>query len=228
MKKIIFVFCAAILMSGCIRTDTDVIINKDGSAIVKNDFLIQEDLNNFTDQAFTKSMEDIKSKGAQEITKVHKDGMVGYELINKIASLENEDLRSLPPAITTLDKDKKFINVKKGLFITNYELNLDADLTDTEADSKFAGIGFDKNKMSSLIQANFSVTLPVPASEHNATSVNLSENIYKWSLTLYQHTPIKLKFFVYNTENIVMALVIPLVVLLLLALMYYFKRMKKS
>ncbi len=216
MKKLLMVLCAALLFSGCMKTETELFIKKDGSAVMKNNFLIAEELDNLSEQAFSKEIDKMKGEKDVKIEKIRKDGMVGTQATINIKDITQEGTVSLPDNFTSLNPDKKLVSVKKGFFKNVYTINLDVNMSDAELEQKMATQQVTPDQLDAIFKVSFIVHLPVKADENNAMSANDETFEYKWDMKFSQKTPVKLVYTIYNTANIALTIVLVIAGLILL------------
>ena len=216
MKKLLMVLCAVLLFSGCMKTETELFINKDGSAVIKNNFLIAEELDNLSEQAFSKEIDKAKGEKDVKIEKIRKDGMVGTQSTINIKDITKEGTTALPNNFTSLNPDKKLVNVQKGIFKNKYTINLDINMSDAELEQKMAAQQITPEQLDAIFKVAFIAHLPVKADENNAQSANDETFEYRWDMKFSQKTPVKLVYTIYNTANIALAVLLVVVGLILL------------
>ena len=198
------------------KTETELFIKKDGSAVVKNNFLIAEELDDFSAQAFSNEIDKMKSEKDVKIEKIRKDGMVGTQTTINIKDITQEGTVSLPNNFTSLNPDGKLVDVKKGVFKNVYTINLDVNMSDNELKQKMSEQQVSPEQLDAIFKVGFVVHLPVKADENNAISTNDETFDYKWDMKFSQKTSVKLVYSIYNTVNIVLTIILIILGLLLL------------
>ena len=228
MKKLLLVLCAALLFSGCMKTETELFIEKDGSAVIKNNFLIAEELDNLSEQAFSKEIDKMKGEKDVKIEKIRKDGMVGTQATINIKDITKESTLALPNNFKSLNPDNKLVSVKKGFFKNTYTINLEVNMADAELEKRMQAQQIKPEQLDAIFKVSFIVHLPVKANENNAMSANDETFEYKWDMKFSQKTPVKLVYTLNNTGNIVLSIALAIVVILLIAVLLIPKNKEKS
>ena len=227
LKKICLLLGATILLSGCVKIETDLTINKDGSAIVKDRFMMSKQLLAMSGQdPFDEAMKEKASDG-KKVEPYETEEMKGFEATTNIINLATDKWNITPDnnSIKTNNKDGKFVSVQRSFLKTVYVIDAEIDATkDAENSSGQANqmqamkaSGMDINN---IIQFFYTVNTPVKADSNNATKSDDTKFSYTWQFKFGEVNPMKLKFTVYNTGNIIGAIIL-LIVIALVGFKFY-------
>ena len=219
-KKIFALMAMTLILCGCIKIETDITINKDGSTIVKDRFMMSKQLLALANQ--DPLAEKIQEKQAQgkEIIPYETEEMKGFETKTVIKNLATDKWNIITEneAIKTNNPDQKFVSVKKGMLKTTYNIDAEFDMTkDSENATDKAQIaamkasGMDVNN---LIQYKYIIHTPTKPDTHNANYANEQSNTYTWDIKFDGVTTMKMKLTIYNTINIAIVAIIALIFLI--------------
>ena len=219
-KKIFALLAMTVFLSGCIKVETDLTINKDGSAIVKDRFMMSKQLLTMANQdPFEQAMKE-KSADGREITPYETEEMKGFEAKTVIKNIDTDKWNITPEnkAIKTNNADKKFISVKKDFFKTVYNIDAEFDIsqssenpTDAAQLEAMKASGMDINN---FMQYKYIIHTPNKPDSHNATYVDEANNVYTWHIKFGDINKMQMKLTVYNTINIVVAVTLLLIIFL--------------
>lgn len=175
MKKTIALIMALLLslitLTGCVSIDYEVKVNKDGSGDISYIYAFsKETLNSFQMSAedMVASMKEQAEESEYTVEAYEDDEVSGF-----IAKKHIEDLStqmSMQEAFGeeyVKDKEGNGINIKKGMFTTEYSQNAQIDLT---------GL----SELGNSVKMTYKVNLPAKAKTSNATEVNGKK--LTWSL----------------------------------------------
>ena len=226
-KKICLLLCATILLTGCVKIETDVSIHKDGSAVVKERFLLSKQLLSMSKEKdlFAESLEKYKDDASVQVKEYSTGDMKGIEATKNIDNLADDKWNSFPDTknLITQNPDGKFISVKKGVFKDVY--TIDAKI-DTRFDNNQQMSAKEKqlqDAMLSGLNANeifsfsYIVRTPVKADSNNATESDDKNYAYTWKIKFNTINEMKLQFTVYKTINIVFTVLAVILLLVIIA-----------
>lgn len=175
MKKTIALIMALLLtlitLTGCVSIDYEVKVNKDGSGDISYIYAFsKETLNSFQMSAedMVASMKEQAEESEYTVEAYEDDEVSGF-----IAKKHIEDLStqmSMQEAFGeeyVKDKEGNGINIKKGMFTTEYSQNAQIDLT---------GL----SELGNSVKMTYKVNLPAKVKTSNATEVNGKK--LTWSL----------------------------------------------
>lgn len=237
--KLFFVFVMMFLLTGCMKANINMTINKDKSMTLGVIYAISDELaKESTDSTDFKEESDNLKKNGFTVTGYKKDGFTGIEAnktfknIDEISSDKdtNFDLNAL------MEKNKDAKNngfkVKKGLFKNHYYATMKVDTSGTtggtngrqfreadESDSDESDLDqfgdLDYSSMMSGMDLSFVVNVPYKAINSNATSTENDGKTLKWDLTKVKED-LTFEFALYNMRNIFIAGGVALVIVLLI------------
>lgn len=215
LKKICLLFSVAMLLSGCVKLETDLTINKDGSAIVKDSFMMSKQLLAMSkEDPFEAAMKEKEANG-RKITPIETEEMKGFEATTHITNLANAKWNTTPEneSIKTNNKDGKFVSVQRSFIKTVYTIDAEIDATKSASNSSDQGAQLQAMKQSgmdinNIIQFFYTIHTPVKPDSQNATKADDSTYTYTWQIKFGELNPMKMTFTVYNTPNIVGAIIL--------------------
>ncbi len=225
--KLLFVFIIMFLLTGCMKANFNMTINKDKSMNLDiiyafNDSLIEQDGSSVD---FNDESENFKKAGFT-VTGYKKDGMTGIEAIKKFKNIDeissNKDVIFDLNSIRDGNKVKEIFKVKKGIFKNHYYATTKADTSAAtkgnnqrqlrEEDSN--DLTADYSSMMSGMDLTFVVNVPYKAINNNATSVENDGKTLKWDLTKVKGD-MTFEFSLLNLTNIYIAGGIGLVIIII-------------
>jgi hypothetical protein len=221
------------LLSGCVKGDFHITVNKNGSADLDYNFgmksqlvglmsgngqkdPVQEMKTNFEKKGFTVS----QYRDNDYIGIVAKKHMDNLKDISD-ALPKNPDQQSA--AADSFNKMN--FTEDKGLFFTTYRYNGSVDLTSMKADDKDTmGI---QQMMLKQVDLKLTLTLPVKAETQNASRILPDQQTYQWDLIPGTKGDIALQAKAPNITNIIIA-IIGLVVILVVAAVAIIKSKRRK
>lgn len=216
MKKkilplMLFMICS-IFLTGCIKVDTEVTLDKKGNAQIEGKFLVNEVLSNRVDEEYSEFKENSKENHL-EVAKVSENGYVGVKQIYKTEDFNKNDIR-LPEIFEPTNVNKRFLTVKHNLFFV--KTNIDWTAHFTEINNKVL-----TKEDQSLFESTLKINIPVKATFSNADSRNDMTNSYEWKLEPTKDNKIQLEYKIINWLNVILftlftVSIISLIVLLVL------------
>lgn len=230
IKKIFLLLTMTLFLCGCVKVETDLTINNDGSAVVKERFLMSKQL--LAMSAQDPFEQTIKEKQAQnrDVKLYETEEMKGIEATKNIKNIDNDEWNTTPEndAIKSNNADKKFVSVKKGVFTTTYNIDAEFNMSKNSNDStntaqleEMKANGMDINN---FVQIKYSIHTPKKADSHNATSVDTTTNTYTWNIKIDEVSKMQIQFTTYNTINIAISAIIILLALVGLFSIYLNKQ----
>ncbi|MBQ6538718.1 MAG: hypothetical protein IJL76_00370 [Bacilli bacterium] len=229
--KILFVFVIAFLLTGCMKAEFTMTINKDksmdlGIIYAFDDSLMEQGQSSSTN--FDEQSKELKKKGFS-VTGYKKDGKTGIEATKRFKNIDemsSSDSNSKIDLNSYMEnkKDKNGFKVKKGLFKNHYYATVEVDTSTTntttnnrqyrEEDNNSNGDA-DYSSLMSNMDLSFNVILPFKAIKSNATSTEDNGKKLKWDLTKVKED-MTFEFALYNYRNIYIAGGVLLVIILLI------------
>lgn len=212
-----------IISSGCIKMDTAINIDKKGNATINETFLVansyweweeETDYNDSTDLDATAKKLNQDNKNIKNYnTKVIHDGeYTGLQSFYEVENISEHDIKINDTNLNfykPIKDNAKLIEVTKSTFYTDYNIDMIY-----KADKGLEVVN---------TRIKFSITIPVKAYEHNATTVDEKTHTYTW----ISPEEIKLKFKVLNIAVILsIVLIIFILISLLTSLFIFLKKYK--
>lgn len=215
MRKNLLLFTLLILfvlLTGCVRADLDVKVNKDGSVDTTILFAMEKESYSFlqgtSDDPFPEMKEDMESEGFT-VEKYDDDEYTGYVAKRTFANIKDFSLN--------MDEESPFqLTVDKNFFTTKYVL-----------EGTFSGeedIADEERVVYNQFDVNFNLELPGKIKEHNADK--FEENQLSWKLNLADTTDVYAESTVTNTGAIV--LIGALVVAIIAGIVFFMKKTKQQ
>lgn len=204
MKKLICtLFAAALICSGCIKTEETVLINKDKSAEISDSLMVDEQYV-VSDDTFSRAIITAQNKYSDvEITNVGKKGFVGKKFTYKIKDITKSNAEQIP-GFHSRNEGGIFLQEKKGFFKTRYIVDAEFDIPHTARDiSGTMGRALTYEQISYIFNSEFKIKTPIKAVMTNATTSDDENMMYTWTLSTENSTPIKLEYDIYHIANIV-------------------------
>lgn len=251
MKKSCKFLCFMLIvfmMTGCMKFQTDMKINKDKSMDFTLTYAIANSLVEQAKQAATSNNENLDNESLKELekqgfkTEEYSDSsMTGIKLsktFNNIDDISSEkevdfDLE----AIMNGSEQTDMFTIKKGFFKNTYTLKIknntseevESDITNNNLTSDnqidFSS-DIDLSTLSSSMDMTFNINLPYKAISSNATSTENDGKNLKWNLLDTNIQNITAKFELYNMNNIY--LTIGIVIVLIIIVIIIIKRKPKA
>ncbi len=251
MKKSCKFLCFMLIvfmMTGCMKFQTDMKINKDKSMDFTLTYAIANSLVEQAKQAATSNNENLDNESLKELekqgfkTEEYSDSsMTGIKLsktFNNIDDISSEkevdfDLE----AIMNGSEQTDMFTIKKGFFKNTYTLKIknntseevESDITNNNLTSDnqidFSS-DMDLSMLSSSMDMTFNINLPYKAISSNATSTENDGKNLKWNLLDTNIQNITAKFELYNMNNIY--LTIGIVIVLIIIVIIIIKRKPKA
>lgn len=209
-KKLCTIFILVLLpfiLSGCVKVNTEVTLDKKGHAQVESKFLVNDVLSDSLDDDFFDIEQYAKKKGL-DVSKVSENGQVGTKYVFKTNNYNKQDI-VLPDFIEPTNENNRFLTIKHNIFFT--KTNIDWNVHFSELDNKV--LTKDDQK---LIEPSIKINIPAKANFSNADSRNDMTNSYEWKLDATKESKIQLEYKILNWLNIILGMIfiINLIVLL--------------
>lgn len=216
MKKILSLVAISIciLTSGCVSSNTSVIINKNDSAVIENKILINKSVltmgNISVEEFFTGKHDDNLSKYyveqnnnqlKTEKIKIEENDFVGYKYITTVDKLRNTDIS---PVLRILQpKNKQILLVDDRFFNRKYKIDA---VVRVEEGRKY---------VDEFLNAKFSIKIPTKPTRHNADTITENNELF-WDISPTsnkQNHPIQLEFTVIKWNCIILTSILTLLIL---------------
>ncbi|WP_082232165.1 LppM family (lipo)protein [Halobacillus massiliensis] len=219
MKKWMVLGLFLFLLTGCVKGDFAVKINKDGSGVNTITIGVEEEvLEQFgsEDGTISAPYEDLEAQG-YTIKKINEEGFTGFRAVKEFEDVrdmkvipETEQMKQESSETNTAAPEEPPIDfsVEEGFFTNTYKLEGEVDLEN----SLGLGGGMDR-LLSNQMDLTFTLDLPVKASEHNADQVD--GRALTWQIEPLGVTNIMVEAKAPNIKNIIWTAVGLLVVVIL-------------
>lgn len=143
-NKYIILMCFMFLLSGCVKSNTTMTINKDKSMSLSSNILISDKINNETSKLIIKDEKDKLQKRGITIENIDSsNGYSGfsvtkkYDDVDKISSETSKEI-NISEFLSDDFDDSVLFQVKKGMFkniyTANYKFEVNDDYSDLESD----------------------------------------------------------------------------------------------
>ncbi len=239
MKKLKYLaaLLTVLLLTGCIKYNGNMVINKDKSMELSFIYAIDESLVQDQKLLEDKDRKVIENKG-YTITDYNENGMVGNIISKKVDNIDeisaSRNIEYDLSGILDEKSDEKYIfNVKKGLLKNTYTAKFKFAAEESNMDSSDDSIEYDGSsndgtsgnledldfsKMMSKLDLSFNVSLPYKAISNNANKVSNEGKDLNWSLLKDKSTNIDFEFELYNWANIYFGIGIIVLIFLIVIL----------
>lgn len=251
-SKYVILICSFMLLSGCVKSNTIMVINKDKSMSLSSKILISDKINDDKNKLIIKDEKDKLQKKGINIENVESsDGYSGfsvtkkYDDIDKISSEEYKEI-NISNFLSDDFDDSVLFQVKKGMFknvyTANYKFEVDEDSfnnidDNTNGDETViedpniivddtntaTNSSTDLIKLTSEMEFKYIVKLPYKALESNSTIKSDNDKTLEWNLNSNSTIMINYSFELYNMNNIYMAVGICIGVIILFILLIIIK-----
>lgn len=251
-SKYVILICSFMLLSGCVKSNTTMVINKDKSMSLSSKILISDKINDDKNKLIIKDEKDKLQKKGITIENVESsDGYSGfsvtkkYDDIDKISSEEYKEI-NISNFLSDDFDDSVLFQVKKGMFknvyTANYKFEVDEDSfnnidDNTNGDETViedpniivddtntaTNSSTDLIKLTSEMEFKYIVELPYKALESNSTIKSDNDKTLEWNLNSNSTIMINYSFELYNMNNIYMAVGICIGVIILFIILIIIK-----
>ena len=219
MKKAIYItviFSCIFLLTGCIKSETTMVINKDKSMDFSVTYLVADYMLNLSeDDSGTNTSEGVDEdsdawknlkKRGYTLKQYTEDEYTGFQAKKQIKNIDDisseKDIEVLLTDFLEDDfKDDKYFKVEKGFFKNKYTANFVYDLEDETSDEDY-----DMSAYTSAISMQYKVTLPEKAIKNNATSVSDDGLTYTWKAPYGKITNISYTFEIPNISSYIICI----------------------
>lgn len=241
-KYILLLCTLPILLTGCVKFNTNMVIKKDksmdfsiiyaldSSLLEDQEVLEDEDKTSLENQGFT-------------VSEYSEDNMKGFKIVKSIKNIDsvsstNDIEYNLSGVLDDKSENNYIFKVKKGFFKNiytakfkfdasesdlndttldsseDYDWTLDSEDSDTE-DYDFSS-DIDFSSMMANMDLSFNITLPYSAKSNNASTTNNDNKSLSWNLSSTQTEAIEFEFELYNMTNIYITIgVVALIVIII-------------
>lgn len=251
-SKYVILICSFMLLSGCVKSNTTMVINKDKSMSLSSKILISDKINDDKNKLIIKDEKDKLQKKGITIENVESsDGYSGfsvtkkYDDIDKISSEEYKEI-NISNFLSDDFDDSVLFQVKKGMFknvyTANYKFEVDEDSfnnidDNTNGDETViedpniivddtntaTNSSTDLIKLTSEMEFKYIVKLPYKVLESNSTIKSDNDKTLEWNLNSNSTIMINYSFELYNMNNIYMAVGICIGVIILFIILIIIK-----
>ena len=188
MKKIsalLLVIVLALSLTGCMKFRTDLTVNKDGSgevnySIAINSFIYQMIKQQQQQDPLSEIRKKFEAKNYQ-VNKFNNEDLVGLNVSKKVADIAEikslEEVLQDANASSTQDIGNSGLSlagleIERGIFYNTYKYNQEVDMKELQLESTGNEITDEmRQAMLNKMDLGFTISLPVVATEHNATKV---------------------------------------------------------
>ncbi len=250
--KYVILMCSLVLLSGCVKSNTTMVINKDKSMSLSSEILISDKVNDDKNKLIIKDEKDKLQKKGIIIENVESsNGYSGfsvtkkYDNIDKISSEEYKEI-NISNFLSDDFDDSVLFQVKKGMFknvyTANYKFEVDEDSFSNVDDNTNSDetviedpniIVDDTNattnnstdliKLTSEMEFKYIVKLPYKVLESNSIVKSDNDKTLEWNLNSNSTIMINYSFELYNMNNIYMAVGICIGCIVLLIILIIIK-----
>ncbi|WP_409275828.1 LppM family (lipo)protein [Neobacillus sp. SCS-31] len=226
-NKIFLSILLILLLSGCVKMDNTLIINKDGSSDFTMIYGIDSQLYS-SEMGAPESMDEFKSDAEKSGFKVvtYKD----KEFTGLKISKHFESYKDIKFVNNSESKMNFKVNEQKGFFKNKYAVEAVYDLRGMSDEMGDGSEGFDEQILNSILgkmDLKFTLKLPVKSGDNNASNVSDEGKTLTWDLLPDKNNELKVQFEKVNTLNIVL-LAVGIVVALISTLIVIFKKRKPT
>lgn len=192
-----------LLLTGCVKADFHITVNKDGSGeldykIAMNSQLLAMSVSN----SKTNMIDEMKKnfENEQFTVTTYRDGEYqGIEAKKHVSDIQTINSIAAPNATAS---GKLSIIQDEAFLKTTYKVNADMDMTDIKADQTDT-MGLQKMMLAQM-DMKFTLTLPTEAKSQNASRVLPDGKTYQWDLVPGQRNDIQLNFQKANIKHLIM------------------------
>lgn len=231
MKKTIFIIIVLnciLLLTGCVKSETTMVINKDKSMDLSITYSVADYLLDLSDEnSASEETTDIKEesetwknleKRGYLVEKYIEDEYSGFKAkkhIKNIDEISSEDNTQVIMSDFLEDdyKDDVYFKIEKGFFKNKYTANFIYDLKEETQDEETTEEDIDLSAYTSSISIQYKVTLPIKAIKNNATVVSEDGLTYTWKAPYGEVTNINYTFEIPNTSSYVICAIATIIVI---------------
>ncbi len=236
--------CAAILFSGCIKSDMHMSVNKNRSMDFSATYLVADYLANMsTGDDTTQNGVDENSENWKNLTergytleKIEEEGYVGFKASRHYDSIDDVSKEggvgiTISNYLNEDFDDSMLFSVRRELLKDTYTAHFVYDLKgELEGSEEPVEEGSDLSAYTSAISVSYSVTLPYKANGHNASSVSEDGLTYTWKIPYGSLTAIDYSFSM-PSRNVfygIVGLAALLLLIIVIVILVVVKKHKKS
>lgn len=239
--KYLLVLVSVLFLTGCVKMNANMKINKDKSMNYEVIIAMDKDLITGDNTVLSEDQKKQAKKNGYTISDYKVDNMVGYKVVKKIKNIDSiSTTKKVESNLDVDSKDKYMFTVKKGFFKNTYKATLTTNSTDN-LNSQMGNSNDDDNKVAeddessdidysqyfSNMDFKFEVKLPYKAKKNNATTVEDKGKTLSWNLFEVKDK-IEFEFEIYNLTNIYITVGIAAVVIIIIVLFILKKRKTKE
>lgn len=231
MKKIISILIITFFITGCVKMNASMKINKNKSMDYELILAFDKSLIDQTNANFNEDSIKTAENNGFKVTEYNNDSMSGYKFIKHFNNIDSVSTTENIVGSLDVDSNEKYIfTVKKGFLKNTYKANLTSNSTDlngldpsslnqtNDLNNNSTTDSLDINNIDyssmSNMDVKFEVTLPYKAVSSNATYVN--DKTLTWDLLTLKDKSIEFEFELYNYKNIIIVAVVLFIILILI------------
>ena len=192
-------------LTGCVKYEVNITLDRNGNAQVTDIGLISDELLEFVGDKVNPSNIEKMQEENPDVTfeKYEDEGYTGLKAMYAVKNIDKNELFKQGTIFNDYVKSNtdsdKMVNVHKGLFVTNYEIDWIVDYSISPETGK-RDTDFLKAVKSKIV-----INIPAKAKENNATRVENDGHTYVWVYdTSTPENSIILKYSVFNILNILL------------------------
>jgi len=202
----------SVFLTGCMKTETNLKLNRNGSLDVDHKILLSKELESFSEDFLYKIKNDAINNN-YEVLELNELGMPGLKLMRSYKDAQQAKCSEIHKMMKC--KNDQLFEITKGLFATNYKLNALIDFTPTynHIENKYI-----KNSTNNI---NFVFSMEIPAKSFidNADFKLKQGKLLKWETNFSEFRHYKAEIHVLNLFNIAV-FSFTLFVLLIMLILY--------
>ena len=203
------IFCLTVLcLSGCVNIETNISIDRHGNAVLEEQTLLKQEtlqvVNLFeNDFSVDNAVNKIKELNDPNITaeKFEQDNHTVIKITKKFYNIQKQDINFnelfMEDCVDTQLGSGRFVDVNKNFFTTNYNFNFNINM---QEDIEY-------------VHPKLTLSIPVKAKKHNATSVDSQKHIYTWEINKPEQN-VFLSYTILNIGNVLLCTFLVLLILL--------------
>lgn len=231
MKKIISILIITFFITGCVKFNASMKINKNKSMDYELILAFDKSLIDQTNANINENSIKTAENNGFKVSEYNNDSMSGYKFIKHFNNIDSVSTTENIVGSLDVDSNEKYIfTVKKGFLKNTYKANLTSNNTDlngldpsslnqiNDLNNNSTTDSLDINNIDyssmSNMDVKFEVTLPYKAVSSNATYVN--DKTLTWDLLTLKDKSIEFEFELYNYKNIIIVAVVLFIILILI------------
>lgn len=224
---LMLIICSiSFFVSGCIKIDTEINIDKKGHVVVSDKVLIDKQLlalsNMSSEHFYQQQIKFLNGNPDVQTSQIDEGDYTGTKFVSKFKNLNNIFLLAKYFNPNIFDKnDYKFVKISKNIYNTNYKLDWNANFRELKDEN---GKRMFTPDTADYISSKLTINIPTKAIKTNATSVINDGLTHVWNFYVKNNYSIQLEFNIINYINVVLTII----GLIFLIIGYIFKQSKLS